>query len=317
MEPVLANIEVATERHNIDVLLISQEDEFVCIIENKIGASEHSNQLNRYLATVEHEYQGLTRFPIFLTPDGMETESDTSESYVPLGYEVIEGLIKRTLETRGSTISSGIVQFLKQYARTLGRHVMTTNDNIDALALQIYQKHREAIDLIIKAKPAFETKGWSILDSAMEGDERLFRRDFDSRHYHRFYAPDLEEIRELHDGNGWTASGRMLLFQVNYRERSLVLELGPGPEPTRRRVYELTQDPDAVPGVSMRRAQKLSGTWHQIYRRTLLNKDGSAEPDYEKGRSQVETEIATLIEKDYWPLINAIRATFGLTPVSP
>ena len=68
---------------------------------------------------------------------------------------------------------------------------------------------------------------------------------------------------------------------------------------------------------NMRRAQKLSGTWHAIYRRTLLNKDGSAEPDYEKGRSQVETEIATLIEKDYWPLINAIRATFGLPPVSP
>ena len=313
----LANIEVATERHNIDVLLISQEDEFVCIIENKIGASEHSNQLNRYLATVEHEYQGLTRFPIFLTPDGMETESNTSEPYVPLGYEVIEGLIKRTLETRGSTISSGIAQFLEQYARTLGRHVMTSNDNIDTLALQIYQKHREAIDLIIKAKPAFETKGWSILDSAMERHERLFRRDFDSRLYHRFYAPDLEEIRELHDGKGWTESGRMLLFQVNYRERSLVLELGPGPEPTRKSVYELTQDPDAVPGVSMRRAQKLSGPWHRIYRRTLLGKDGSAEPDYEKGRSQVETEIATFIEQDYWPLINAIRVKFGLPPVSP
>ena len=66
----------------------------------------------------------------------------------------------------------------------------------------------------------------------------------------------------------------------------------------------------------MRRAQKLSGTWYQMYRRTLLGKDGSAEPDYEKGRSQVETEIATFIEQDYWPLINAIRVKFGFPPVS-
>ena len=70
---------------------------------------------------------------------------------------------------------------------------MTTNDNIDALALQIYDKHREAIDLIIKAKPAFEAKGWSILDSAMQRHERLFRSDFDNRLHHRFYAPDLNQ----------------------------------------------------------------------------------------------------------------------------
>ena len=312
----LANVEVATERHNIDVLLISQNDEFVCIVENKIGASEHSSQLERYLDTAEREYPDLTPFPIFLTPGGVEPESQTNaDRYVALGYQQIADLIDRTVKTRGSTISSAIAEFLAQYARTLRRHVMTTNDNIDALALQIYQKHREAIDLIIKAKPAFEAKGWSILDSAMERHEPLFRRDFDSKLYHRFYAPDLEDIPELHQGNGWTASGRILLFEVKYRERVLALMLGPGPETTRRRVYGLTQDPDAVPGVSLRRTQKLSGTWHTLYRKPLLGKDGSSEPDYEQGRSQVEAAISTFINQDYWPLINAIRAKFDLPQV--
>ncbi len=113
----LANIEVATEHPNIDVLLISQEDEFVCIIENKIGAAEHSNQLNRYVATVEHEYQGLTRFPIFLTPDGMETESDTSEPYVPLGYEVIADLIERTVPFTYDVWPDGCIR-TRIYARS-------------------------------------------------------------------------------------------------------------------------------------------------------------------------------------------------------
>ena len=313
----LANVEVATERHNIDILLISNADQIVCIVENKIGASEHSSQLKRYLDTVEREYPDLTQFPIFLTPDGIEPESEKdAERYVALGYQQIADLIDRTVNTRGSTISSGIAEFLAQYARTLRRHVMTTNDNIDALALQIYDKHREAIDLIIKAKPAFEAKGWSILDSAMERHQRLFRSDFDNRSHHRFYAPDLEDIPELHQGNGWTKSGRMLLFEVKYRDRALVLMLGPGPEATRRRLYELSLDPDAVPGVSMRRTQKLSGTWHTLYRKSLLGKDGSSEPDYEQGRSQVEAAIATFIDQDYWPLVNAIRATFDLPPAS-
>ena len=197
-----------------------------------------------------------------------------------LGYQQIADLIDRTVNTRGSTISSGIAEFLATYARTLRGHVMTTNDNIDALALQIYQKHQEAIDLIIKAKPAFEAKGWSTLDSATEQHEPLFRYDFDNRHYHRFYAPHIEDIPELHRGNGWTKSGRMLLFEIKYRERVLALVLGPGPDPTRRRIYELFQDPDAVPGVNMRRTQKLSGAWHMLYRKPLLAKGMTSEPDY-------------------------------------
>ena len=83
----LDDIEVATERHNIDVLLIDEADRFVCLIENKIGAGEHSGQLSRYLAEVEGRYEGFAPFPIFLTPDGAEPNSEhDAERYVPLDY---------------------------------------------------------------------------------------------------------------------------------------------------------------------------------------------------------------------------------------
>ena len=312
----LTNMDVATERHNIDILLISQDDEFACIVENKIGASEHSNQLNRYLTVVEREYEGLVPFPIFLTPDGIEPESESdAERYVALGYEEVASLVDRTLKTRGSTISASVAGFLEQYALTLRRHVMTTtNDNIDALALQIYQNHREAIDLIIRAKPAFEARGWDILDSTMAQHERFFQPDINSKWYHRFYAPELEEISDLHEGNGWTTSGRMLLFEVKYRERVLGMVLGPGPESTRRRLYGLTLTTDAVPDVKMRRTKKLSGTWHTLYSCSLLDKGGSAEPDYELGKHQVDLAVRSFLDKDYWPLVNAIREEFGLPP---
>ena len=123
----LDNIEVVTERHNIDILLIGEADEFVCHIENKIGAGEHSDQLARYFSTVESEYQGLAQFPIFLTPDGRDPESeDDAGRYVPFDYSRVAGLIERTLQTRGSTISSSVAGFLEQYARTLRRHVLAS-----------------------------------------------------------------------------------------------------------------------------------------------------------------------------------------------
>ena len=157
----LTNIEVATERHKIDILLVDETDGFVCLVENKIGAGEQSDQLGRYLRTVESEYEGLIPLPIFLTPEGREPdEEEDAERWVPFDYGKVAALIERTLETRGSTISASVHSFLNQYKGALGRHVLDTADNIDELALQIYNNHRVAIDIIINAKTAPGAMGW-------------------------------------------------------------------------------------------------------------------------------------------------------------
>ena len=202
-------------------------------------------------------------FPIFITPDGIDPNSEEdAERYVPVGYDRIAGLIDRTLRTRGSNMSTAVSGFLEQYARTLRRHAMTDADNIDELALQIYNKHRAAIDMIIKARPALEAKGWDVLDSALARYEPFLRGDGNSKWYHQFYVPEPEGIPELREGQGWTESGRVLLFEVKYKSRALALVVGPGPEATRRRLYNLSEEPDMVPGVTMRRTQKLSPTFH-------------------------------------------------------
>ncbi len=194
---------------------------------------------------------------------------------------------------------------------------MTDADNLDELALQIYNNHRAAIDLIIKARPTLEAWGWDVLDSAIARYEPLLRGDGNSKWYHRFYAPELEGILELRDGNSWTSSGRILLFEVKYNSRVFALVLGPGPEATRRRLYNLAQANDGVPGVSMRRIPKLSPTFHTLYSRTLMGKEGASQPDYERGRQQVEDAVASFFDSDYWALVNALRAEFGLPVSSP
>ena len=305
----LDDIEVATERHRIDIMLIAEADEFVCLIENKIGTGEHSNQLGRYLSTVEREYEGLNPFPIFLTPDGTEPESEEDATrYVPFEYGKVADLMDRTLKTRGSTISAGVAGFLAQYARTLRRYVMNTTDNIDELALQIYSKHQAAIDLIIRAKPALEARAWNVIDGAIAQHAPKLKPDYHTKAYHRYYAEELEDLPALKGGSGWTKSNRILLFEAKYYTGRLVLIIGPGPEATRRRIYDLVQKESGVPGVAMRRASQLSRVHHIVYSIPLLGKSGSSAPDYDNGHSQVEQAIANFYTNDYPRLVGALRA---------
>ena len=315
----LSNVEVEIERHYadiehnyVDIMLIDATDGFVCLIENKIGSGEHSAQLSRYLETVEREHKGLNPFPIFLTPDGREPEGeDDAERYVPFGYRRVAELIERTIRTRGSIISASVAGFLEQYARTVRRHVLSNNDDISELALQIYSNHRAAIDLINNAVksalPALEARAWDVIDAVLDQYAPLLQADTKSNGYHRFRAPGLEEIPEL--------KNRILLFEFKYRDRNFFLNIRPGPEETRKRLYDVLQR-DGVPGVAMRPSRRLEKDWHIVYSMSLFEKRDSLYPDYEEARPQIEKSISDFFENDYWPLVNAVRREFGLSPAS-
>ena len=317
----LSNVEVEIERHYaniernyVDIMLIDATDGFVCLIENKIGSGEHSDQLSRYLQVVESEYKGFIPFPIFLTPDGRKPEAvDDAKRYVPFGYRKVAELIDRTLRARGSTISTSVAGFLEQYTRTLRRHVLDANDHVDELALQIYKNHRDAIDIIIKVMPSLEAVAWDVIDTVINQHAPCLRADSKSKGYRRFYAPELDGISELEEGRDWTKSGRILLFEFRYNMNEFVLLIGPGPEETRKRLFDLFQG-DGVPGVAMRSARNLNNSHHVVYRKHLPRNSGSPHPDYENHRREIELLVQQFFENDYWPIVNAIRAEFGLPP---
>ena len=315
------DIEVVTERHNIDILLVNRADEFVCLIENKIGSGEHDDQLNRYLETVENEYEGLISFPIFLTPEGIDPSSaDDAERWIPLGYQRVADIIERVLNTRRTVISGSVAGFLEQYSSNLRRHVLDTAGNIDELALRIYDNHRPAIETIVKAKvdrdSAGRESGWEVIDSGVQTYAPDLERDFDGRDIHRFFAKSLEGIDLLHMGAGWTKSGRVLLFELKYTGGlDLFLYLGPGPEGPRQRIYDLVQG-GGVEGVTMRQANTLRRRWHQLYKRPILSRADYNPFDPEKAKAKVEQALKAFYSDDYWPIVNAIREEFGLPLVS-
>jgi len=66
-----------------DILVHDDVQKFVCLVENKIHTGEHSEQLTRYRAWVEHEFPEFQRLFVFLT---LRPETPSDSAYVSLTY---------------------------------------------------------------------------------------------------------------------------------------------------------------------------------------------------------------------------------------
>ena len=306
-----SDTEVATERQigsdpgRIDILMVDESDKFVCLIENKIGSGEHSKQLSRYLQSVESEYEGLMALPIYLTLDGRKPEKQQdAERWIPCAYEVVADLLKRTLDRNGSTISVDVSSFLKQYERTIRRRVLDTPSDIDRRALQIYNDHKQAIDLIIKAKPS--NMFWDIVAPAVERYAPDFKNHSDNKMHLYFTTHHLD----FHIGEDKPEP--MFRFDFLYHDESLRLRLMASRDlQTRNRLLDMKPPTDYD-----HRKQNPEHNEFRMYWKELLSKK-ECNPFDPEMQPNVENAIQEFYDNDYWPLVNAIRKEFSLPPASP
>lgn len=316
----LSDVEVARERHHIDILAVGEADGFVCLIENKIFSKEWAGQLRGYLKTVEREYAELKPFPIFLTPGGVDPMKETDRArYTPFDYETVADLLERTIATRGTAIGPSVRSFLEQYIRTLRRRVLDTPDNIDDLALRLYNNHREAIDLIIKAKSSTRVEGKEAVDAAVAACAPELKADFHSRGFWRFFSSALEDIPELKKST-WTRSGRMLLFEFKKPgDLGLYVYIGPGkageePQRTRERLYNCLSPFAKTRGAPFQASKRIKGWW-QVYLRPVLGPADYDPFNPESAKTKVAQAVREFYEQDYPLIVNAAREEFGLPPI--
>lgn len=140
----LQGLEIRREWHNIDILVTCDEPRFVIAVENKIDSGEHSNQLQRYEATVAHAFPDSKTLFVFLTPEGDEA---TDEDWVTYSYADVHQVFSRTRKANAGAIGGDVAVFLEQYLSLIGNRFME-NVELDKLCRQIYANHRRALDLI-------------------------------------------------------------------------------------------------------------------------------------------------------------------------
>ena len=145
------DVEVRREWNNIDILIVVAEDNknVVVALENKIKTSEHSGQLRKYRSIVEREFRGFTCFYIYLTPDNLVPSDD---EWISFSYDVVADLLDELLKNRKSSLSANVYSFISQYETILRRHIVG-NSEVERIAVEIYKKHKEALDIIFQHKP--------------------------------------------------------------------------------------------------------------------------------------------------------------------
>ena len=232
----LDDLEVHREWHNIDILLVSESNQMAVVIENKVYSQEHSNQLQRYRKIAAQHYPNHRLLFLFLTPEGEEPSDD---NYLSVSYDLVCSLVENLAQSREASLGPDVRTLMQHYTSMLRRYILSESE-IDELCRKIYRKHQKALDLIYEYKPDLQSDLQELVETVI-GETPGMALDHCSKSYIRFGLEDWD-IPILLQGQGWTRSKRIMLFEFLNDEQSLRLKLtiGPGPLEVRQKLHALS-----------------------------------------------------------------------------
>jgi PD-(D/E)XK nuclease superfamily len=299
----LENVEIRREWKNIDILIHSPINKFVCVIENKVDSSEHSDQLKRYEAIINREFPKYHKLFIYLTKGGY---SASREKWLPLSYEEVVNEIESICNKYRSTIGDDVYTLISHYVSLVRRHIVG-NSEIANLCQKIYKQHRQALDLIYEHRPDLQSEisefiQQIIQDSVTEDIEE----DHSSKQFIRFAPKGWDNLTFQKTCNGWTQSKRLLLFEFVNDPQYLGLHLviGPGDRKIKQNIFQTIGEL----GISGRVNSQLKETgWSHIYKQTILNSSDYLDGDLETVKDKIQSFWNKYLDGEIKLICPAIR----------
>ncbi len=134
---------IRREWNFIDLMAVSDSENVILCVENKIDTGEHDDQLARYKKLVDDTWPDYHRVFIYLTPAGKS--SSDPENWIAMGYEAVLKIIDNALA--GKHLSPEADLLIRNYADTIRRYVIR-DDSIRKTCEDIYRKHQDALELL-------------------------------------------------------------------------------------------------------------------------------------------------------------------------
>ena len=191
------DVTLKREWKNIDILIESVSARFVICIENKIDTQDHSQQLDKYYRIIESEtkYCDFIKVFLYLTPDGRIPNEDNADVWEMISYPDIIAIIEKELER--ANLNDEARMFINYYIDILRRETMEDNELI-RICQQIYNEHKQALDLIFEYRPDFLQDVSLVFDEwckekANQG-EIIYDADKSNKTYHRFRTHFMDEM---------------------------------------------------------------------------------------------------------------------------
>jgi hypothetical protein len=288
----LSSLEVRREWQHIDILMILEEEKYVIAIENKIGGSEHGDQLQRYKKIIDTEFKDYKKIFVYLTPN--ETTPTDEENWVTFNYQIIGNLLSDIIKYKKDSINEQVLNFISHYKTILRRQIVGESE-VERLCKQIYKKHQSALDLIFQHKPDLQKEISDYLVSLIkESDETII--DSSSKTYIRFTTPALDKLIPK-ISEGWTASKRLLLFEFDNSRGRLFLKLliGPGNQNLRTKLLEFFRQEKSF----FKRAYlELRPKWHTVYTKEFTRKRDYEETDILDIKEKINNKFQHFLKND-------------------
>lgn len=315
-----ADIEVRREWKSIDILLLSPANHLVVVIENKVGATESTDQLQRYRKLIQTEFPpeqigGDWRHVfIFLTIDGV---APTDDSYVTLSYRQLVELLEATLRNRGGSVLREVAMAVAHYVQMLRRNHMEDSELI-ALARRIYAKHKAALDFIFESRPDgwIETRTQLLNLFSQHKESLVVDRSTERTIWIRFYPHAWDRWEHhLSQGSGWKWAGsdQFMLCEVKPdkdRERARVeVVLGQSNNDERQRMITALSEVKAFEG-------KHGAKWTTLIRTPWRPLEKEGEYDPEENARVLFADITKFLEQESPTIERAMERAFGTGTVA-
>ena len=188
------SFDVLREWHHIDLLAVSEKEQCILCIENKIDTGEHDNQLARYQKTVEEAYPQYTKkIYIYLSPAG--AESSIPDTWLSMSYSDVVRIVESACNK--TKLLPEAEMLINNYLETIRRDIVG-DERLAKICAEIYSKHKRALDLIFENKPdrasdvAEYFRNWGIQKT--NAGEMEIVLDKCSKGYTRFKTPTMSSI---------------------------------------------------------------------------------------------------------------------------
>jgi hypothetical protein len=302
----LENIDIRREWRNIDLLLLLRDLKTIFVIENKVGSRESKTQLKNYSEIISSNFgKEYSVVKVLLTPEGIPPEND--DSWGIYSYERIAQQIDIFLQKKEEELNFKTFKVLEDYLILLRRHVVP-DKNLVELCQKIYREHKVAIDLIFEHKMDLYSEISAYLIEKLKADKDVVLDD-SGKTYIRFRSKVFDTIPVFDNGDGWTSTKKILLYEFqNYNETlRLKLIIGPGKREPREALFSMYVEnkKDLKNGNN-----KLAARWSQITRLDILSKNHYEEMDFEVIKERVDSFWDNFKRKEFLKIDEFVSKAF-------
>lgn len=279
----------------IDLVMYSEQEKIVVVIENKIFAGESESQLIDYKVEIESDprFEGYQHVFIYLTPSG---DAPSCPGWEALSYKFIAGLVEDCVRNAKATTDTKITHVISDYSEILRRYVVG-NDKLQDEIKKIYGRHQKVLDMIFdQIKPGAASPDFRAAYDKYFGEREKQFVVMSSRPKEMYFlTKNLLWLKGVEaEGDFWESKDYygpfMLKIKIEPNKLRVQGYLGPlrGVYKTRR--LEITNL--LLQSIGKKGKRTEDDKWTQIFDRTVEIKDE------EVGVDDYYNEIASICDSD-------------------